>query len=302
MMKIYLEEVCMYIKDLYASNKTVMSFEVFPPKKESAFDTILPAIEQISALNSGFISVTYGAGSSGNSDNSTRIASLIKNKFNNEPLAHLTAINANKSTILNTLDELKSNGIENIMTLRGDMPEGYEYESQDFKYAKDLISFIKENGDFCVGAACYPEGHIDCENIDANYDHMLEKQVVGADFFVSQLFFENARFLSFRDKAVSNGITVPIVAGIMPILGKSQISRMIFTCGVSLPSEIVHILHRYENNPEDLQKAGIEYSCRQIDSLVKEGVKYIHVYSMNKPYIAYHCKQLFDSVTGNNNE
>lgn len=287
----------MYIRDLLSKHSSSISFEVFPPKQESGFDTIVEALFQMTALKPDFISVTYGAGGSGNSGKTTKIAAMIKNEFNTEPLAHLTAITAKREEIANTLSDLKSNGIQNIMALRGDIPVGFKGSPNgDFKYAKDLIAYIKEYGDFCIGGACYPEGHLDCDDIDLNYIHMKEKQQAGADFLVSQLFFENKRYLKFRDKAEKEGITIPLVAGLMPILSKSQVQRMIFTCGVSLPSEIVHILHRFENDPEGLQLAGIEYCCKQIDGLVGEGVKNIHIYSMNKPGIAKACKEKFSSA------
>ena len=285
----------MYIKELYEKNDPVISFEVFPPKQESALETITNSLGQMASLNPGFISVTYGAGGTGNNSMTTSIASFIQNKLGATPMAHLTAVAAKSSEVSSTLKELKSNNIFNIMALRGDLPEGFSGNPDgDFKYAYNLIEFIKESGDFCCGGAFYPEGHIACDNLDDNFSHAYAKQAAGADFLVSQLFFDNEKFYDFADKALTKGITIPLVAGIMPILGKSQVQRMIFQCGVSLPSSIIRILHKYENSPDDLQKAGIEYACNQIEALLKNGHKFIHVYSMNKPEIAVACKTKFD--------
>ncbi|HZK62116.1 MAG TPA: methylenetetrahydrofolate reductase [Anaerovoracaceae bacterium] len=287
----------MFIKELYGKKEPVISFEVFPPKQENSLETITNSLGQMASLNPGFISVTYGAGGTGSNTMTTNIASLIKNKLGATPMAHLTAVAAKASDISASLKELKSNNIFNIMALRGDLPEGFAGDPEgDFKYAYNLIEFIKSHGDFCCGGAFYPEGHIACDNLEDNYSHAYTKQAAGADFLVSQLFFDNEKFYDFADKAQKKGITIPLVAGIMPILGKSQVQRMIFQCGVSLPSSIIRILHKYENSPADLQKAGIEYACNQIEALFNNGHKYIHIYSMNKPEIAAACKTKFDKL------
>ncbi len=287
----------MHIKELYEKNDSLISFEVFPPKQESSLETITAILGQMASLNPGYISVTYGAGGTGDNSMTTSIASLIKNKLGALPMAHLTAIAAKKPAISATLEELKKNNISNIMALRGDLPEGFFGDLDgDFNYAWNLIEYIKKSGDFCCGGAFYPEGHIACDNPEADYEHAYIKQEAGADFLVSQLFFDNEKFYTFADHGAKRGITIPLVAGIMPILGKSQVQRMIFQCGVSLPSAIIRILHKYENSPSDLQKAGIEYACNQIEALFNNGHKYIHVYSMNKPEIAIACKAKFDQL------
>lgn len=285
----------MYIKNLYALKKPVMSFEVFPPNNEASIETLYEPLEKINNLNPAFISVTYGAGGSNNSSNTIDIASHIKNTLSTESLAHLTAINASKSDIKKLLDDMSSKNIENILALRGDLTPGSTNKG-DFAHASDLIKFIKENGNFSIGAACYPEGHVECDDLCDNYRHLYKKQENGADFFISQLFFENGKFFRFLEMAQSKGIKVPIIAGIMPVLSKSQVEKMIFKCGVSLPAAIVKILYKYENSPEDLKKAGLEYTLMQIEDLVKNGQSFIHVYSMNKPEIAQKCKQFFDSL------
>ena len=287
----------MHIKKLYEIKRPVISFEVFPPKQESSVETVTGVLSGMAEQKPGFISVTYGAGGHGNNSKTIEIASHIKNELGTEPMAHLTCIGATKPQISSILSEMKNSGIENIMALGGDIPQGNSNTTQgDFEHARDLIEFIKDNGNFSIGAGCYPEGHIECENTNANYEHLYEKQLAGADFFVSQLFFENGSFFRFKEESTSRGINKPIVAGLMPILGKTQIQRMIFQCGVSLPSSIIKILHKYEHSPEDLKKAGIEYTCMQIEDLVKNGHKNIHIYSMNKPEIAASCKDTFDSM------
>lgn len=285
----------MYIKNLYSIKKPVISFEVFPPKDDAPIEVLTSPLKKISVLNPAFISVTYGAGGSSNNSKSIEIASHLKNSLETEALAHLTAVGAKKADIKAILDNMKSQNIENILALRGDLEPGSS-NNGDFKHASDLIRFIKEYGHFSIAAACYPEGHVECDNLCDNYRHLYEKQACGADFFISQLFFENGKFFRFLEMAQSKNISKPIVAGIMPITSKIQVEKMIYKCGVSLPAEIVKILYKYENNPADLQKAGIEYTLMQIEDLVKNGQTFIHVYSMNKPEIASTCKQFFDHL------
>lgn len=285
----------MYIKNLYQLKKTVISFDVFPPKDETAMEIITKPLEKMSALNPAFISVSSRKIGSNDNLKTIEIASHLKNSLCTEPLAHLTTINAKKSDIKSILDKMKSQNIENILALRGDLAIG-AVNNSDFKHASDLIQFIKEYGGFNIAAACYPEGHMECDNLCDNYRHLYEKQACGADFFISQLFFENGKFFRFLEMAQSKNISKPIVAGIMPIISKSQVEQMIYKCGVSLPAGIVKILYKYEHRPLDLQKAGIEYTLAQIEDLVKNGQTFIHVYSMNKPEIASSCKQLFESL------
>ena len=211
------------------------------------------------------------------------LASIVKNEFGIEAMAHLTCINSDRKTVDATLQSIKDNGIENVLALRGDIVEGRA--PTDFKYASDLIEILSGTS-FCIGAACYPEGHITCESLQKDIEYLKAKQDKGAQFFVSQLFFDNKAFYEFKERAVKNGVTVPVTAGIMPMMSKAQISRMIFMCGASLPSEIIRILNRYENDPESLKKAGIEYAAGQVRDLLKNGAEGIHLYTMNKPEIA----------------
>ena len=285
----------MLIKDIYNQNDGVLSFEVFPPKTDSGVQTIMDALQEMSLMEPGFISVTYGAGGTGIKSMTTEIASYIKNTLKSEPMAHLTVIGMTKAEVREILQSFKDNNIQNIMALRGDIPVGYDGKS-DFPYAKDLMEFIKSEGNFGIGGAFYPEGHIDCNCMDSNFDHILQKQESGADFLVSQLFFDDEMYMRFIEKARDKGVTIPLVAGIMPIMTKSQVQRMIFQCGVSLPSGIIKILHKYEHNHDDLMKAGIEYANGQIETLYKNGHKHIHLYSMNKPMIARECKDFYDNL------
>lgn len=278
----------MPIKDLYQSGHPVVSVEVFPPKKDSEIESIYGAINQMSDLAPDFISVTYGASGGGNKGRTVELASHIQRRLNTNALAHLTCIGAGKETVRQALSDMSVSGISNVLALRGDLPQD-DAPGGDFQFAEELIRFCRECGDFCIGAACYPEGHIDCPDTDTDIAYLRRKQEAGADFLITQLFFDNDIFFRFLDKAEKNGITVPVSAGVMPILGRGQIERMVFMCGVSLPAEIVKLLHRYEKSPDDLRRAGIEYAAAQVEDLIKRGAQGVHIYSMNKPDIALSC-------------
>lgn len=274
----------MRIRDLYRQKKTVISFEVFPPKKEDGIETVYEAIGSLGALKPDFISVTYGAGGSDSGKSLTaEIARRIKDKHGTEALAHLTCSGMSPGGIDDAAADLKSKGIGNVLALRGDSAPG-----GGFKYAKDLIAALKKHG-FCIGAAAYPEAHISCESLDLDIERLKEKQDGGADFFITQLFFDNDIFYSFMDKARAAGVTAPVSAGIMPILSKSQIQRMIFMCGASLPSPIIKMINRYGDEGESLRRAGVEYSHAQMSGLCRGGAEGIHIYTMNKPFIAEYC-------------
>ena len=208
---------------------------------------------------------------------------MMKEDFALPIMAHLTCMGATKDDIDATLAAMREAGLENVLALRGDSVPGVA--TNDFHFAKDLIPVVREAG-FCVGAAAYPEGHIDCLDFKKSIEHLKEKQDAGAQFFVTQLFFDNDCAFEFLEAARSAGITVPITFGIMPFLSKAQISRMVFMCGASLPSPIIKLLARYEEDPESLRAAGIEYACDQMEGLAQAGVDGIHVYTMNQPSIA----------------
>lgn len=275
----------MRIPELFKNDKTVFSFEVFPPKKTSSIDTVYSTLDELSDLNPDFISVTYGAGGNTADSKTCQIASAIKNKYKIVSAAHLTCVNCTKEDIDIILTQLKENGIENILALRGDMNPDIP-PKHDFKYASELITYIKEHGDFSVSGACYPEGHVDSASIIEDITHLKEKVDAGAEHLMSQLFFDNALFYDFLEKARTAGINVPIEAGIMPVTNKKNIERMVSLCGASLPSKFTKMMQKYENNPEALRDAGIAYAIDQIVDLISNGVDGIHLYTMNNPYVA----------------
>jgi len=282
----------MQIKKLYTYGRPIVSFEVFPPKKDTGLADIYAALDRMSYLSPDFISVTYGAGGGKNSSLTAEVASFIQSKLGICSIAHLTCVGASRESIRCLLEQIKLKGIHNVLALRGDLPDTGEagYCADTFyRYAEDLIRDIRDQDDFCIGAACYPEGHIDCEDLNFDTTCLRRKQEAGADFLITQLFFDNDFFYRFIERVRSGGVTLPISAGVMPILSRSQIERMIFLCGASLPSSIIKLLHKYENNPNDLSRAGIEYAAKQIENLIAHGVDGVHIYTMNKPDIAEFC-------------
>lgn len=276
----------MSIHTLYQKQTPVVSVELFPPKKEAAIESIYQTLDGLSECKPDFISVTYGAGGSDATNQTLQLASLIKNDYNMEALHHLTCITNTKAEIQELLSEMQVAGVENVLALRGDIPTDKSSESTDFHFSKDLITTIKEVTDFSVGAACYPEGHISQLDCSENMKHLKEKAEAGADFFISQLFFDNEVFYRLMEDVSKAGIQTPISAGIMPLLSKQQIERMIFMCGSSLPAELIKVIHKYEHSPNDLRQAGLEYALKQMEELASNGVSGIHVYAMNRPEIA----------------
>jgi methylenetetrahydrofolate reductase (NADPH) len=276
----------MDIREIFKTKETVISFEIFPPKKDYPIETIYETIEGLKDLNPDFISVTYGSGG-GNRNRTAEIAAIIKNEYKIECLAHLTSITSTPNDTQKVLDQLSNNGIVNILALRGDLPSDFEKtSSMSFEYAKDLIRHITARGNFCIGAAAYPEGHIECENLDTDIKYLKEKVDAGADFLITQLFFDNEIYYKFMDKALKAGIKIPISAGIMPVLNKNQITRITELSGASLPPKFIRMLSKYENNPEALKEAGIAYATEQIIDLLSWGIDGIHLYTMNKAEVA----------------
>ncbi len=274
----------MFIKDIFASKKPVLSFEVFPPKQESGLDGVLAAVDKMSSLPIDYMSVTYGAGG-GNSKNTARIASHLRNKLSIPSLAHLTCVANTKEDIETKLLEYKELGIKNILALRGDKPKDYDGEIfPAYRYASELVSEIKDFGGFCVGGACYPERHPDSPSLETDIENLKIKVDTGVDFLVTQMFFDNEAFYKFRDMAAKKGISVPITAGIMPLTNAGQIQRMaILSGGASMPAKFVRMIAKYQENPEALQQAGIAYAVDQIIDLVSNDIDGIHLYTMNKP-------------------
>lgn len=278
--------VGMKIHQLYEKREPVISLEVFPPKKESGLHTLQTMLEQVKTIQPAYISVTYGAGGTSVSNQTLTIAQMLKETQEIEPLHHLTCVGKSKAELRTILAEIKAAGIENLLVLRGDLPETDQTCVSDFPLAKDLIAFAKQEGDFSIAAACYPEGHIEQASDQENFDHLKAKQDAGADFFISQLFFHNDSFYRMVEGARNAGVTVPIAAGIMPIMSRTQVEKMIFMCGASLPSKLIKLIHRYEHQPEALRQAALEYALEQCEDLIAHGVDGIHLYSMNRPVVA----------------
>ena len=285
----------MSIKDLF-SQKTVFSFEVFPPKKTSSIDVIYDTLDQLHDLKPDFISVTFSAGGSSNNALACDIASKIK-ESGVTPVMHLPCINYTKEEIRATVEELKRRGIENVLALRGDINPNIPPKS-DFRYASDLIAYLKILGHFDIAGACYPECHPDCDSIEQDIENLKKKVDAGAEHLITQLFFDNDSFYSFQEKVAAAGINVPIEAGIMPVVNKNQIERMVTTCGASLPRKFVKIMQRYEHNPEALRDAGIAYAINQIVDLAASGVDGIHLYTMNNAYVARKISEAVSGIIG----
>ncbi len=285
----------MRIKDIF-KEKTVFSFEVFPPKKTSPIDVIYTTLEELRDLSPDFISVTFSAGGSGNGGYAIDVASKVK-EYGITPMIHLPCINYTKDEIKATLTAIQENGIENILALRGDINPDIPPKT-DFAHASGLISYIKSMGDFDIGGACYPEGHPDADSLDEDIANLKTKVDAGADHLITQLFFDNDMFYRFKEKTDAAGINVPIEAGIMPVVNKKQIERMVTTCGASLPIKFVKMMQRYEHNPEALRDAGIAYAVNQIVDLAASGVDGIHLYTMNNPYVARKISEAVSGIIG----
>lgn len=273
--------------------KQLFSLEIFPPKRTMPVETVYNTIDELSEINPDFISVTYGAGGSENCAATLEIASSIKNKYNIESVAHLPCINLSKDEVKVMLEDFKKNNIRYILALRGDGNPELPV-SKDFKHADELVSFIKENGDFHVMGACYPEGHPESDDIITDIKYLKQKVDAGCDHLITQLFFDNELFYRFRERCELAGINVPIEAGIMPVLNKKQIERMVTMCGASLPPKFAKIMARYEDKPEALRDAAIAYAVDQIVDLYSQGVDGIHLYTMNKPDVA---KKIYGSIS-----
>lgn len=285
----------MHIQNLFKEKKVVFSFEIFPPKITSPINVIYDTLEALSELKPDYISVTFGAGGSTSDNRTCELSSMVKNKYGIESLAHLTCINSTGENIDAILDALKENGIENILALRGDVPQDCS-PSGIFKNASQLVEYIRGKGDFGISAACYPEGHIECRDLNQDMDALKIKVEAGADQLISQLFFDNNYFYNFLDKAQEKGINVPIQAGIMPVINKKQIERVVSLCGAALPKKFIKIMNRYEYDKDALRDAGIAYALDQIVDLISSGVRGIHLYTMNNPYVAGKITESINSV------
>lgn len=284
----------MKIRDILAEDKPTLSFEVFPPKTEDAYETVEKAAKEIAGLKPSFMSVTYGAGG-GTSDYTVGIASDLQRKYGVTPLAHLTCVSSTREKVAQVLAELKKENIENILALRGDIPED-KGMPKAYHYASELIREIKRSGDFCIGAACYPEGHVESANKAADMDYLKQKVEAGCDFVTTQMFFDNSILYSYLYRIREKGITVPVIAGIMPVTKARQIKRITKMSGTYLPSRFMSIVDKFGDNPNAMKQAGIAYATDQIIDLIANGVKGIHVYSMNKPDVAMKIKENLSEI------
>lgn len=276
----------MKIRDILAQDTATISFEVFPPKKSTDFGNVEAAALGIAALQPAYMSVTYGAGGS-TKGHTIALAGEIQKQHNVPTVAHLTCVCADRSSIGAALTEMQAAGIENILALRGDIPKDFDGEVfTDFTHASDLVRFIKENGDFCVGGACYPEVHPDSANKNADIQGLKAKVDAGCEYLTTQMFFDNNIFFNFMYRVREAGITVPIVPGIMPITRGVQVKNAVKLSSCNVPERFKNIVDRFGDNPEAMKQAGIAYATDQIIDLLANGVKHIHVYSMNKPDVA----------------
>ena len=284
----------MKIKDILAQDKPVLSFEVFPPKEESAFDSVEAAAFEIAKLSPAFMSVTYGAGG-GTSKYTVEIAADLKEKFGVTSLAHLTCVGSSREHVHHVVERLKEHDIQNVMALRGDIPKDGVIH-QDYKYASELIAELKTLGDFCIGGACYPEGHVESKTKAEDILHLKEKVKVGCDFLTTQMFFDNSLLYNFLYQIRDKGITVPVVAGIMPVTNAKQMKKILAISGAQIPAKFRAIVDKFGDNPAAMRQAGVAYATDQIVDLIANGVNAIHVYSMNKPDVAAQIKRSLSEI------
>ena len=274
----------MKIKEILHNGKLNLSLEVFPPKEWLKIDDTLRVVDQMALLQPSFISVTYGA-AGGTKAYTKKIAGHIQNKCKVTALAHLTCVGASRAQAEEMLNALHQDSVTNILALRGDVPTDNPYP-KDFLHASDLVRFIKQRGDFCVGGACYPEGHPEAPSLERDMDMLKVKEESGVDFFTTQMFFDNNVFYCFLNKLYQKQINTPVIAGIMPITAASQIKRVMNLSGTAVPPRFRAIVEKFGDDPAAMQQAGIAYATEQIIDLYANGVQNVHVYTMNKPQVS----------------
>lgn len=285
----------MKLSEQLKTERPMLSFEVFPPKTEARFEPIMAAVEGIAKLDPAYMSVTYGAGG-GTSQYTVEIAKRIK-AMNVTPLAHLTCVSSDEATVRTQLTALKAAGIENILALRGDLPE--DYVPGPYRHASELIDEIHRfSPDFCIGGACYPEGHPESARQKDDIRHLKEKVDRGCEFLTTQMFFDNDLFYNFMYKIRQAGINVPIVAGIMPVTNAAQISRIVDLSGAFMPQSFLNIVDHFRDDPASIYEAGIAYATEQIVDLFANGIDHVHVYSMNKPDVAAAIQNNLKGILG----
>ena len=276
----------MKLHELFGKGKTVFSCEVFPPKKTSPVDSIYKTLDGLKDIRPDFISVTFGAGGSSTVNQTTHeIAAIVQNRYGIPSMAHLTCVGAGREDVDRILAQLKADGVDNVLALRGDVNPDYPPRT-DFAHASDLITYIRAHSDTGISAACYPEGHPESPDPVSDIRYLKEKVDAGAQHLVSQLFFDNEDFYRFLERCRIAGINVPIEAGIMPVLSAASIQRMVSLCGASMPRRLTRLLARYGDHPQALREAGIAYAIDQISDLIAAGVDGIHLYTMNNPEVS----------------
>ena len=275
----------MIISEKFKNKRPIISFEIYPPKREEALRDIDETLKILCELKPDYISVTFGAGGSSNNNKTIALAKKIKDDYGVEPLVHLTCLTYNKNEIDQFLRELQSQGLENILALRGDRNPNIA-QKEDFFHASELTTYIKKNGNFCVAGACYPEGHPESPDMVSDITNIKKKVEAGDAFLISQLFFENEMFYNYVEKLRIAGVNVPVTAGIMSVINKAQIEKMVSVCGASLPEKFKRILTKFENNKEALYDAGMAYAVNQVVDLLASDVDGIHLYTMNNPRVA----------------
>ncbi len=275
----------MKVSELLKTDQVTISVELFPPKKGSQLENYKAIVGQMAELKPSYISCTYGA-TGGTSDYTVEIADTI-NSYGIPAIAHLTCASSTKDKVQSVIKELKERNIENILALRGDIPENADFPLPDqYHHAIELIGEIKEIGDFCIGGACYPEGHPEADTMEEDLQHLKEKVDAGCDYLTTQMFFDNNVYYRFLYKALAKGINVPVVPGIMPVTNAAQVKRTISLTGNLVPAKFLSIVDRFGSDPEAMKQAGIAYATEQIIDLIANGVNHIHIYSMNKPDVA----------------
>lgn len=285
----------MKVIDSLISQKPTLSFEVFPPKTDSSYKSVEEAVEKIADLKPSYMSVTYGAGG-GTSAHTVNIAKHIQCDKHISAIAHLSCISSTKELVHSQLEQLRAAGIENILALRGDIPEGFSTENLDYHYASDLAKEIRDFGGFCIGGACYPEGHPDSPNSNVDIDNLKKKIDAGCEYLTTQMFFDNNIHYKFLYKVREKGITVPIIPGIMPITNAKQVERAIKLSGSIMPQRFLSIVDRFGDDNEAMLQAGIAYATDQIIDLFANGINHIHIYSMNKPIVAQKILENLSSI------
>jgi len=274
----------MRIRDQFSPHKPILSFEFFPPKGDIGFWDLYRTIESLKPLAPGYVSVTYGSG--GSSRRKTLdLVTRIKSDIGLESMAHLTCVGANRAQLASLLDDLKQHGVENILALRGDPPEGqssYTPEPDGFRYANELVEFIRARTDLCIAAACYPETHPEAPGEQADLDNLKRKVDAGVDFLITQLFFDNHDFFAFKERMERAGIDVPLVAGIMPVLSVKQIKRFTGMCGAKIPADLLNRIEGVEDDPEAVRHIGMYHATQQCIELIEKGVAGIHFYTLNR--------------------